>query len=250
MAKIVLDDIQSGYNLSKVNSNFQKIEDALNENVLFRDNPDDEINTVEQDIDFNGQRILNLPEPLTSTEPIRKIDLEAVTFNLTEFKEEMEILHEETEIFNAEAGASAEEAEESADRAETALSAAEDIVLGFGLIVNRGLWSTSTDYDAGDIWQDNTTYSWYYVTEDYTSGASEAADILAGDAQVYAGIPYTYSYFFIDTLLGDKFLYGSLFSDADVADLALGAIYEGTATTTMINAFEKANLQLGFKAEN
>ena len=30
MSKIVLDDTLSGYNLSKINANFQKIEDALN----------------------------------------------------------------------------------------------------------------------------------------------------------------------------------------------------------------------------
>lgn len=75
MAKIVLDDTVSGYNLQIINNNFDKIEDALQNQVLYRDNPTGEPNELETDIDANGQRIYNLPAPLSDGEPVRLQDL-------------------------------------------------------------------------------------------------------------------------------------------------------------------------------
>jgi hypothetical protein len=60
MAKITLSSILSGFNLSKINANFQAIQDVLNNKVLFRDNPVGEPNTVQQDIDMNGKNLLNV----------------------------------------------------------------------------------------------------------------------------------------------------------------------------------------------
>lgn len=60
MSKIVLDEIASGYQLSKVNENFQKIEDELNNKVLYRNAPEGEPNTLENSIDANGFGIFNL----------------------------------------------------------------------------------------------------------------------------------------------------------------------------------------------
>jgi microcystin-dependent protein len=70
MAKIELDNIASGYNLSKVNANFQKIEDELNNKVLYRDVVEGEPNQLEVDVDMNGNRILNLPNPSLLQEPV------------------------------------------------------------------------------------------------------------------------------------------------------------------------------------
>ncbi len=70
MSKINLDSVQSGYDLSIVNVNFQKIEDELNTKVLYRDNPVGETNTLETDVDANGQRIYNLPDPTSNGEPV------------------------------------------------------------------------------------------------------------------------------------------------------------------------------------
>ncbi len=70
MAKIELDNISSGYNLSKVNANFQKIEDELNNKVLYRDVVEGEPNQLEVDVDMNGNRILNLPDPSLDQEPV------------------------------------------------------------------------------------------------------------------------------------------------------------------------------------
>lgn len=76
MSKIVLDDTAGGYNLSKINDNFQKIEDALNNEVLYRDNPDGEPNAMSNDLDMNGNRIFNLPEPVSPSEAARLQDVQ------------------------------------------------------------------------------------------------------------------------------------------------------------------------------
>lgn len=59
MSKIDLDPITSGYNLSKINANFQKIEDELNNKVLYRDSPAGEPNSMSSNLDMNSQSILN-----------------------------------------------------------------------------------------------------------------------------------------------------------------------------------------------
>lgn len=55
---ITLSDVSGGYNLSVINTNFQKIENVLNTKVLFRDttNP----NEMDVSLDMNGNRILNV----------------------------------------------------------------------------------------------------------------------------------------------------------------------------------------------
>lgn len=60
MAKITLNDVSSGYNLAEINSNFQEIENALNNLVLYRNPPDGEPNTLEKDLDVNGKTLLNI----------------------------------------------------------------------------------------------------------------------------------------------------------------------------------------------
>lgn len=74
MAKITLPSIASGYNPATINSNFQLIASALNERVLYRVNVGSEPNQMINMLDMNNFRIINLPEPLTDTEPFRKKD--------------------------------------------------------------------------------------------------------------------------------------------------------------------------------
>lgn len=62
MAKIVLDNVASGYNLNKINENFTKIAAALNDLVFYRENPEGETNTVKQDMDMDGNSILNVDD--------------------------------------------------------------------------------------------------------------------------------------------------------------------------------------------
>lgn len=60
MAKINLHNISSGFNLSKINENFQKIEEELQNKVLYRDNPEGEPNQCKSDLDLNNRDLLNV----------------------------------------------------------------------------------------------------------------------------------------------------------------------------------------------
>ena len=83
MSKVVLADTISGYNLSVINSNFDKIEDALNSKVLYRDNPDGEPNSMADPLDMNGQRIINLPVPGSLNDAARMQDVVDATSGIT-----------------------------------------------------------------------------------------------------------------------------------------------------------------------
>jgi hypothetical protein len=87
MDKITLSDIMSGYSLTKINDNFSKIEDIINNNVL--GNAGD---VFQGDFDANGKRIYNLPAPGNDNEAARLKDvrnaiagLAGVTANLINF---------------------------------------------------------------------------------------------------------------------------------------------------------------------
>jgi len=84
MSKITLTDVTSGYNLSVINTNFKAIEDELNNKILYRNNTAQEDNEMLNDQDMNGLRILNLPEPTSDTEPVRKIDLLSAQTSITD----------------------------------------------------------------------------------------------------------------------------------------------------------------------
>lgn len=60
MSKITLNDVTNIGSLSVINSNFDKIEQELQNKVLYRNNPTGEPNTIEQDIDMNGNDLINV----------------------------------------------------------------------------------------------------------------------------------------------------------------------------------------------
>lgn len=70
MSKVDLDPITSGYNLSKINSNFQKLEDELNNKVLYRQVADSELNHMSVNLDMNSRRILNILDAISESEPV------------------------------------------------------------------------------------------------------------------------------------------------------------------------------------
>lgn len=76
MSKIELSDILGGYDLSKINNNFQSIEDALNNQVLYRDNPIGEPNALNTDVDVNGKVLYNLPQPTLASQAARLQDVQ------------------------------------------------------------------------------------------------------------------------------------------------------------------------------
>ena len=61
MAKITIDNITSGYaSTTQLNANFDAIESELNNNVLYRNNPAGEPNTMQNDLDMNSNAINNI----------------------------------------------------------------------------------------------------------------------------------------------------------------------------------------------
>lgn len=72
MAKINIPPIRGGFNLSKINSAIEIIEDHLNNKVLYRNNPEGEPNDMLNDLDMDGNRIYNLPSPTENHEVATK----------------------------------------------------------------------------------------------------------------------------------------------------------------------------------
>jgi len=60
MAKLTLNDVTNINSLTVINENFDKIEQALQNQVLYRDNPDGEPNSLSDNLDMNGRDILNV----------------------------------------------------------------------------------------------------------------------------------------------------------------------------------------------
>lgn len=80
MAKYTPSSISSGYqSTTQLNNNFTNIASELNNKVLYRNNPSGEPNSMQNDLDMNGNNILNLPAPATATEPVRLGDLPSGT---------------------------------------------------------------------------------------------------------------------------------------------------------------------------
>jgi len=73
--KLSLSSILSGYNLSKINANFQAIVTELQNKVLYRDNPVGEPNAMQNALDMNSNHILNLPAPTSDLSPVRAVDI-------------------------------------------------------------------------------------------------------------------------------------------------------------------------------
>ena len=71
MAKITLDNIASGYaSTTKINNNNDAIEAELNNKVLYRNNPSGEPNQMENELDMNSNKIINLPDGISNQEPV------------------------------------------------------------------------------------------------------------------------------------------------------------------------------------
>lgn len=75
MPKIVLDNISTLERLAKINENFQKIEDYINNKVYSRQ-ADGNPNYLFDNLDVNNKSLLNLPEASSPTDPVRQVDME------------------------------------------------------------------------------------------------------------------------------------------------------------------------------
>ncbi len=69
MSDIELLDLESGFNVSRINYNFEVIEEAINNGVL---NLSEGNNTMSQALDMDGHRILNVAQPLFTNDVLTK----------------------------------------------------------------------------------------------------------------------------------------------------------------------------------
>ena len=70
-----LNNIKSGFNLSKMNENFQRIVDMANNQVLYRNTPTGQPNQMEVDLDMNGHKVYNNGAPTNPYDLVRWIDV-------------------------------------------------------------------------------------------------------------------------------------------------------------------------------
>jgi len=79
MAKISLTSILSGFlSAAQLNDNFTKLVAEFQNKVLYRNNTSGEDNQMENSLDMNSNRILNLPEPVNANEAARLVDVQTM----------------------------------------------------------------------------------------------------------------------------------------------------------------------------
>ena len=162
MAKITLSDVNSGYNLSAINENFQALEDELNNKVLYRNNPEGGPNACSSDLDLNGNSLLNVGGLTVDGDDIVALANEAI-----------------------DSAAAAAVSETNAAASETAAAASAAIIGDWKYI---GPWAPSTSYAVNNV----VSYSGstYICTTAHTStGSFEAGnwDVLAQQGAAGAG---------------------------------------------------------------
>lgn len=115
MSKVELDLIISGYNLSKINNNFQKLEDELNNKTLYRKHGVGEPNHMEVTLDMDSNDIINVKDIsvdrlfIDGEEVIpEELVNEAALTALNEFKEELASSSGSSEIGFIQAGTGAQ----------------------------------------------------------------------------------------------------------------------------------------------
>lgn len=77
MSKVVLQSVGSGFEVDVINANFQKIQDEFENKIVYRNEP----SALEDTLDANGQRIINLPVPGSAGEPVRLQELADIVAN-------------------------------------------------------------------------------------------------------------------------------------------------------------------------
>lgn len=157
---IELNPIASGYSTGKINDNFQKVEDELNNNVLRRNGlAAGEANQMEVSLDMNSNDIMN----------VGNLDVQGFSIqnqSISDFVERAEVAVVQAEnsatTATTQAGIAstqAQRAEDEADRAEAAANSADSLVLRGELLdgTTEGKGAELVSYDAGTSVKDKLT---------------------------------------------------------------------------------------------
>lgn len=158
MAKLVLNDITSGYaSVTALNENFTKIENAL-ENTLSRDGTTP--NTMSADLDMNGKKILNVSDAL-----IGGVGLAA----------SVTAAASSASAASASASNAATSATNAANSASAAATSAVNSANSAAIIADWdyvGTWATSTAYKKNNIVYVPADGGSYIALVDHTSDAA------------------------------------------------------------------------------
>lgn len=179
MAKVTIPDLTASYaSVTKLNEYFQQLEDELNNNVLYRDNPSGEPNAMSNDIDMDSNDILNA----------NNIDAISISVDGTDIATKIQ----EAETAASEAEASATAAATSAAQAATSAGSASDSEANAAQsAINaedavpewRGGWTTATFYEYNELAREDG--STYICLADHTSGTF-STDLGAGKWEIFA----------------------------------------------------------------
>lgn len=145
MAKKTALTVSSGFaSQTQINNEFAAIAAEFNDKVLYRDNPVGEPNSMNNDLDMNSNRIINLPAPISDHEPARYGDIGGYASTAS--------------AAATAASSSANAAAASAvDAASSATSAAASAVTATN-IASTGLGTASTMFDFGLIADPNNFF--------------------------------------------------------------------------------------------
>lgn len=184
MAKITLTDFSGSVTVSELNTNLQALEDALNNDVLYRNNPVGETNTMSNDLDMNSNSILNVPTPTASTDVATKAYVDGLAGFSTATGLAQAVTDAQTAQTAAEtAQTAAETAETNAETAET--NAAASAASAAASVADAVLKSTSGTITVGHV-TDTETLSSNVITPDLTL---EAIKTRAVDGNVSIALP-------------------------------------------------------------
>lgn len=173
MSKITLDSVASGYDLSKINNNFQTIEDELNDKVLYRNNPVGEVNTLITAIDCNDKSLYNLPEPTLSHQVATKNYVDTAPT---------------TNAAAAAASAAAAAVSETNAAASAASAAAAVVTVSDQKIIWKGAWSGATAYVVNDaVSVSGSSYICILANTNQTPPNSIYWEVLAAQGSAGAG---------------------------------------------------------------
>jgi hypothetical protein len=172
---IELDSIGSGFNKTKIDSNFQKIEDELNTNTLRRDNLESfEDNSMKVNLDMNSKRLLNVPTPAFDTDVVRVKDLPSTvrvgdSFFVASFTENVALTSGQV-IVNL-----------------TSITTTQTSFYVSGSGADRGRLVPTTDYDVDSLTQ-------ITLKESYPAGTilvgvqNESVEAILSDVQVFDNV--------------------------------------------------------------
>lgn len=100
--KLTLNDVTNIGSIATINDNFDKIEQELQDKVLYRDNPTGEPNSMDQNLDMNGYDILNVRSITTDEGRWATVDeVDAIQASVEAMRDEVEADKDLVEILAA-----------------------------------------------------------------------------------------------------------------------------------------------------